>query len=287
MPAKSGTQFIIGILIYSVLYVSYSLILNWKFGGTIGKILVGLRVKSIDGSAIKLNQALRRSSVDFIFQMIQVMQFHALIKQGQIDILPDVSLSAMRASMYDQKNILTDSMFYVEIAWLFSEFISMQFNEKKRALHDFIAGTIVLTEFRRTKGPKALMWVIGLLFLTFFAGLSMSASDDTVGKIPFQSPLWSAKSPQEIRSMLTEHDIAPTNVNAFGQNILHVAAKTTDTRTFGVFLHAYPELINTSDFFGDSPGHIASRFSPEKLELMKNTGLMQKKINRFGEANIP
>lgn len=33
---------------------------------------------------------------------------------------------------------------YAQTAWLFSELIVLLFNEKKRAIHDFIAGTVVI-----------------------------------------------------------------------------------------------------------------------------------------------
>jgi uncharacterized RDD family membrane protein YckC len=286
IPASTAIFFIVSLLIYAILYVGYAVVFNWKFGGTIGKILVGLRVKSIDGSPISLNQAFRRSSVDLMFQLIQIGEFYILINRGQIDKLPDVSISAMRAAIDEQRNLFTSVMLYVEIAWLLSEFVTMQFNAKKRALHDFIAGTIVLTDFRRRNGIKALLWVFGILSLTLFAVFLVSTGDDTTGKIQMESSLWSAKSSEEIRSILKDHKVSPNKVNAFEQNILHVAVRNSDTRNFSIFLQTFPELINSPDYFGDTPSHTAHRFSSDKYEIIKKTGLLEKKFNRFGEANI-
>jgi|JI10StandDraft_1071094.scaffolds.fasta_scaffold506458_1 uncharacterized RDD family membrane protein YckC len=287
IPAKSGQIFVLGILIYSILYVGYAIILNWKFGGTVGKLLAGLRVKSIDGTPITLNQAFRRSSVDLMFQFMQIAEFYILIKRGQIEDLPAVSISAMRASMYEQKYIFSDVMFYIEMGWLLSEFITMQFNAKKRALHDFIAGTIVLTDFRRKKTIKSLLWVSSIIFFLAFIVFSMSTSDDTTGRIQTQNALWSAKSTEEIRSILKENNVYPNRVNSFEQNVIHIAVKNADIRTFALFLQAYPELVNSSDFFGDTPSHLALRLNPEKYAILKSAGPIERKFNRFGQTNMP
>ena len=35
---------------------------------------------------------------------------------------------------------------WLSYAWMLSEVVTMLFNEKKRAIHDFIAGTVVVVE---------------------------------------------------------------------------------------------------------------------------------------------
>ncbi|MFO1526685.1 MAG: RDD family protein [Turneriella sp.] len=286
IPAKTGDIFVSGILIYTILYESYAIVLNWKLGGTFGKLLLGLKINSVTGGAITLSQSFRRSSVDLMLQLIHIAELYILIKGGNIEAVPNVSMHSMRSALYDHKNVFTDVMVYLEIGWLLSEFITMQFNSQKRALHDFIAGTIVLTHERRNKVVKSIIWVSSILILSIFFILSLGANDETTSNIHDQASLWEPKSIAEIHSVLKMNGIYPGRVNPLGQNILHIATKRADTRSFILFLQAYPELINSSDFFGDTPSHLALRFSPEKYAVIKNSGLIERKANRFGESNM-
>jgi uncharacterized RDD family membrane protein YckC len=55
----------IDFMIY-VLLVVYVLVLEWRFGRTIGKRLVGIRVQSLGGGAMTFEQAVKRSVIRFL-----------------------------------------------------------------------------------------------------------------------------------------------------------------------------------------------------------------------------
>ena len=118
--------------------------MNLKFGGTLGKLAVGIRITKPSGEKIGLREALLRSSVDIaygiLFAVYQVLAIH------QLD--PDLYLAAgyfergkLLAPFYSEYSKLTDILFNL---WYWSEMIVLLFNKRRRALHDFIAGTVVI-----------------------------------------------------------------------------------------------------------------------------------------------
>lgn len=135
---------IISLVISAILYSLYSLYFHYKFGATLGKMAVDIKVTLPDGSKIGFKQALLRSSVDLVYALLTTAaQIIAISK-----ISPELYLDA---TWYERTTYLTalqptwanisDWLFQL---WYWSEFIVLLLNKRKRALHDFIAGTVVI-----------------------------------------------------------------------------------------------------------------------------------------------
>ncbi len=128
----------------SILFAMYNVYFNARFGGTPGKLAVGIRITKPDGSRINWSEAWKRSSVDLVFAAIVL-----IVKVGgliQIDPEAYVSWGWMERT---QKVAARAPAWYGAIrvlwqVWIWSELVVLLFNKRKRAIHDFIAGTVVV-----------------------------------------------------------------------------------------------------------------------------------------------
>jgi uncharacterized RDD family membrane protein YckC len=129
-----------------MVYLGYVVYSHGRFGQTIGKHVMGIRVLTVAGDRIGWREAWARSAVDFAFTLIaMVASFVAL--SAAVDAAY-VGLGWMDRMAY--LNTLTPDWFkwpgLAATVWTWSEVIVMLFNERRRALHDFIAGTVVVAE---------------------------------------------------------------------------------------------------------------------------------------------
>ncbi|MCO5144011.1 MAG: RDD family protein [Oligoflexia bacterium] len=120
-----------------------------KYGGTPGKLIMKIRIRKLDGSAVTYKEAFLRWSVDFfsfIFSSIGIIGVMLQLTDAEFSALPRADFfNIVKPSGYEH---LTPAWFRIlgvlTGVWVWSEFIVLLTNEKRRALHDFIAGTIVV-----------------------------------------------------------------------------------------------------------------------------------------------
>ncbi len=122
----------------------YQVYLVQKYGGTPGKKLLKIEIRKLDLSQVTYKEALLRYSVIFSLSLIQQVSF--LIGISKIS---DFDLAMLSYTEFALKiaEISPQSYTWVTNAmsvWGLSEFIVIFFNQKKRAPHDFIAGTVVI-----------------------------------------------------------------------------------------------------------------------------------------------
>lgn len=132
------------IIPHTILYFAYNIYMNANHGGTIGKLIVGIRIRKISGETIHYKEAFRRNIVDLPLSLvIGVMQAYTLF---HINDHSYESLTWIKQAGYLYKN-MPESYKPISAAnqiWIWSELIVLLLNKKKRALHDFIAGTVVI-----------------------------------------------------------------------------------------------------------------------------------------------
>ena len=134
----------IAAVIFSFLFSLYGVYFNLKYGGTLGKLAVGIRVTKPNGQKISLREALLRSSVDIVFGLLfTASEVYAI---SRVD--PDAYLMAgyMERGKLLIPLYLEYSKFIYDLSnvWYWSEMVVLLLNKRKRALHDFIAGTVVI-----------------------------------------------------------------------------------------------------------------------------------------------
>ncbi len=134
------------VVVSSLLFSVYTIYFHYKFGATLGKMAVGIRVTLPDGGKIGLRQAFLRSSVDLGFALFILFAHVLAISNAD----PEVYLNAgwmerfeYILSLFPAWYVLVDT---VNQLWVWSEFIVLLFNKRKRAIHDFIAGTVVIKQ---------------------------------------------------------------------------------------------------------------------------------------------
>jgi uncharacterized RDD family membrane protein YckC len=122
----------------------YHVYFNVRFGGTPGKLAVGIRITKPDGTKIGWVEAWKRSSVDIGFALLMLCV--------EVWALTQVNGEQYSAAAFVERMQLLQSYYpswfrIVTIAqniWIWSEVVVLLFNKRKRALHDFIARTVVI-----------------------------------------------------------------------------------------------------------------------------------------------
>ncbi len=143
LDSVSRTAAVIGTIVTSPLYFLYETYFHARYGQTLGKMAVSIRVLKPDGQRISIREALLRGSVDFVFGVLVVI--------GSIS-----ALLHFPATEYSHLNWLERQHYLqglrpgwyswvseAQSLWVWSETFTVLFNRKKRALHDFLAGTVV------------------------------------------------------------------------------------------------------------------------------------------------
>jgi uncharacterized RDD family membrane protein YckC len=132
-------------ILYSALYLVYIIYCHGKWGRTIGKLATGIRLTSVSFEPISWRQSILRSSVDVFFTILACV--------GTAMAFAAMTDDAMATGGLDRAKLLLSLHptwdRYVnggQQAWVWGEFVVMMTNSKRRALHDFIAGTVVVQE---------------------------------------------------------------------------------------------------------------------------------------------
>jgi len=125
---NSGILFVLVAIIELALPYAYSIILHANIGQTIGKMAMGVKVFNKDEQRpIGYGRALLRDIVPLTLLMfVQFMAFYE--PSEKIDVVFYIS-TVMGLFLF---------------TWSILELITMLFNAKRRAFHDYIAGTVVL-----------------------------------------------------------------------------------------------------------------------------------------------
>jgi uncharacterized RDD family membrane protein YckC len=122
----------------------YSVYLVQRFGGTPGKLIVGVRIRTVTGDPVGYREAILRYAPEFVLALLMSIatiialyamsdaEYHALsfTERGR-------HVADLAPSWYRPLSILLT-------VWVWGELIVLLTNRKRRALHDFIAGTVVV-----------------------------------------------------------------------------------------------------------------------------------------------
>ncbi|MDQ0876494.1 putative RDD family membrane protein YckC [Paenibacillus sp. V4I3] len=177
-------------IIYWLLFCAFYVFMAVKFGGTPGKLLSKARIVDKEGNFLHIGSAAIRYLLFFLYSIIVVLK----LKEG-IDLKVNSHDISHFLSTHKGKFSLIGNFIGVIT---FFECLSVLFNYKKRTLHDFAAGSYVvsLDTYKRMKDThepqidlsredntntsssvfkslgKAVMWtIIGLVIFLVFVGV--------------------------------------------------------------------------------------------------------------------
>jgi uncharacterized RDD family membrane protein YckC len=128
----------------------YSLIGHALYGKTIGKFILKISVVRLDGSAIGWNESLRRSSVEGIFGVVWAAGLISAVAYLPNELFKGQGWSALYKLLLPHFHRYVRSILQVYGIWPWSEFITMFFNKRRRAIHDFIGSTMVIQRSQTT-----------------------------------------------------------------------------------------------------------------------------------------
>jgi uncharacterized RDD family membrane protein YckC len=120
------------LILTSFLPIFYSIFLHYKYGYTIGKWVAKVKVLDVSEThTISLRQSIMRDIVLLLAQVISLI--YILV----------YSYSESQGSFVTDYEDFTGIPLFI---WTIAELISMLTNEKRRAIHDFIAKSVVVRE---------------------------------------------------------------------------------------------------------------------------------------------
>lgn len=115
-------------------YIGYVVFMHGFYGQTLGKMVMDVKVLDHETeTSITLKQSVRRESVNIAINSSWILLvFSISISLQQLGSVPAVL------------TYLIMGLNSLATVWALSEFITMLFNEKRRAVHDFIGRTVVV-----------------------------------------------------------------------------------------------------------------------------------------------
>ena len=133
--------------------VWFNVYLVRRYGGTPGKLLLGLCIVRVDGSPIGYKESvLRHLPLLVSGLLISTALVFGSWKLAEAEYLAlafkprQMRMEQLAPSWYQQVLVF-------EQIWLWGEFLVMLINAKRRALHDYIAGTVVVLKDSVQQAP--------------------------------------------------------------------------------------------------------------------------------------
>lgn len=122
----------------------YNVYLVRRFGGTPGKLIMRLRVRKKTGEPVGYREAILREAPNLLLGVLTtIAMLPALSKMSDAEFhaLPARARSIRIAQLAPA---WSKPLRIVGTIWPYSELVVLLTNRKRRALHDFIAGTVVV-----------------------------------------------------------------------------------------------------------------------------------------------
>lgn len=138
---------IIMLVIQMSIYPAYNIYFHAKYGATLGKMLCKIHLATVDLKPIETWRAFYRHAIDLMLAFVSLV--------GRVFILLYIEESffghlGFKVSLVKLNEFEVLESYWSAFAndaamiWILSELVIMQCNKKRRALHDYIAGTVVV-----------------------------------------------------------------------------------------------------------------------------------------------
>ncbi len=122
----------------------FSVYLVARYGGTPGKLLLKTKIVMIDGSPVTPKAAVIRHSVLFLLSLAgSIAMGLASLNMTDSQYL-SLSFSERSQALLDATPDWYGPVDLLMHVWIWSEFVVLLFNKRRRAIHDYMAGTVVV-----------------------------------------------------------------------------------------------------------------------------------------------
>jgi len=126
-------------IVSSFSFVTYTILSHGFFGQTVGKRAAGVKVLNMTGSKLSMRQAVLRDSFFLI-----VILYGVLIELPNIEVGVNPFGAETETFSFSKFSFAQLLALYASFLWFILELGTMLLNKKRRALHDFIAGSVVV-----------------------------------------------------------------------------------------------------------------------------------------------
>lgn len=127
-PGKSESLIITWTIFITITSTLYSVLLHYKYGQTVGKMVVKIKVVDVNETR---NMKFRQS---FLRDCIYIL----------IEILAVIYIVSISGTFWDKLESYNNIVSNAQLLWILIELITMFTNPKRRALHDYMAGSVVI-----------------------------------------------------------------------------------------------------------------------------------------------
>jgi len=130
---------------YSV-YLFYNFYLVHRYEGTPGKRLTKIKIRKQNGERIQWRQVILREIVAFVLSSLTTVAYIiATVRMSDAEFGSLTNFERM-ARIDELYPVWQKPAYWLYQLWMWGEFIVLLTNKRKRALHDFIAGTVVIKD---------------------------------------------------------------------------------------------------------------------------------------------
>lgn len=131
----AGVPAVAWVLFYLSVSLAYTLVGHALFGGTPGKRALRLMVLDLDGNYPGWRRAAIRDAMLIFYFLYDLTRE---LPRAWAGLAPFDEYTRGDVTAFDRW------MMFALHGWVILEFVTMLFNEKRRAVHDFMAGTVVI-----------------------------------------------------------------------------------------------------------------------------------------------
>ena len=140
--SKQG--FLVSQVVGFIIAVLFEIYLVKRFAGSPGKLIMKMRIARVDGSPVGYKEASIRYSVLFVISVISSVGLVISVLN-----MPAAEYAALTSKTRAKHLRELAPAWYQPVqiagsAWVWSEFAVLLTNKKRRAIHDFMAGTVVI-----------------------------------------------------------------------------------------------------------------------------------------------
>jgi uncharacterized RDD family membrane protein YckC len=141
----------LSITMYQILMIPNLIFIIWynvylvrRFGGTPGKLIVGIKIVNKNGNDINMTGAILRYIVSIGLSIFGFILMISILQTADEEIYQ--SLGFWKRSQYISElnpQLIKLNMWLSNI-WIYSELIVLLTNKRKRSIHDFMANSVVI-----------------------------------------------------------------------------------------------------------------------------------------------
>ncbi len=115
-----------------------------RWGGSPGKLICGLRIVKLNSEPAGWREAWLRHSILFLISLASVAVYIYAISQMSNTEYLKLSFLERSKRIVELGGTAQTALTWISQIWIWSEFIVLLTNKRRRALHDYVAGTLVI-----------------------------------------------------------------------------------------------------------------------------------------------